>query len=1502
MTSEKYRLEAVRCELLKVLPTGPDGFEGLMQAVLTEVTGVPFRLSAAGSQRGRDGAAAYPQDGISFECKRYRGKIQRASVLSKLTEFSREPDAELWILCATVPVAEQLARDVREVGRQVGVSTYVLDWSGELPPLAVALSLARGVLSDSLPDESIAALEALGNVGHFKGHAARLRDALSEPTVGVAAAATANQSWLMERFSNARLAKRAFGARLAPFDPSLINPYPRVEFVNRVRAFLTADLLEENVLWITGDEGAGKSWLVPLAWKELDRKPLIVVLGPEEFAEDRPAEDLLVAALVAQTGDPDRVRAGERWRRKFDRWRRGPATSVPRFVVVVDGLNQRPDIVWVRRLEQMEEELDSLSGRLIAIVRSAYFRDRIRPGLGYDPVELSVPEWSESERNAILAQYGVVVPDDGADGRHVLILSALQNPRLLGIAVELLGNRQVESLDELGVSRLLLEHMRLGERDAFGRYTFDEYEQRLRKRAEEVVQRLAAGTVDDLALFEDVESIAGGRFFVTVRDAPGRYTLGDSVLPLALGFCVVDRLRFAHRNRCDPWAALDEVIDPIASLDQTANIVEAALAISVTAEDAGAVVPPLVAAFAGLQNPPRSLVPAFRRWARAWPKAFLDAAKRLLLEGGHHPNVDWIEDALCAARADQDGWSAISAAVSDWLGCYSRPVGESGSEAQVTGDGKVWFDWARISAREESLLGGMTEVSGRVEALSRFGLRLIAGGGLTPFAKGLVQTVFANTLEQDALSVGRDVEQLVGLNRVDWRETREALRREQSVLQGDDTSRAGRWALVRLLRATGDPEDASSADRLVRQLSDWDGGEAWRLVEQYCASDPCDPSSSKPENVAEAVKYYDKLDMGRLRPDMGQTQEDHLFGMLRPAMARFEPARAAERHRDFGRQVSAREGHALRFGLFGLEPHNSILGRELALKLLTASRQNGSCGRTGEGQDDDDRWIVSEYGRLLTFPYLSAQEQLQLLPDFDDKRGPLLRLVGLAKPVNQAELERCFEEACKAKRGGAICALLAFCRQQRVTVSERLREGLSSLMESPEEIVRSTALGVVEYIDDTKLVSRFAASDWTSADLKGTFHSDFFGSLVVIRAAEEGLIPWQEALTRVSARTYGVAVDLGGSQVAGMVAELIHESIRSALQLDVEAGSRWVEVDVPSQDRGTPNLARVCERPIQEVSVGTYFGVPEDSAKRRARDREFFDAFTRRLRKWRAEIVMYPPSLQAFEEIVRSSEHAADQWVDWFRAASDQQVSLLRGVALSLAHAVRESSPDKTAALLRRVKDIHSMVRHTCSPTGVGLDAFVSWSAADTEDVVRLCFERLDDAGNDHEIAFEVLAALAADRDVLLSRFVDERWNSSEPEGMARALMVLGFSRPQVRRQWDLDAMQRDHGLVGEAWKAAKYAWDRDQWARHWFGEMCAARRPLEFWRYSVLFRKIVDARFKLWRPDYDTSSELMRSFEPSIGQEIDSRVKRWRSHREKKLFGGSVPAEVFRPEPRRQG
>ena len=170
-------------------------------------------------------------------------------------------------------------------------------------------------------------------------------------------------------------------------------------------------------------------------------------------------------------------------------------------------------------------------------------------------------------------------------------------------------------------------------------------------------------------------------------------------------------------------------------------------------------------------------------------------------------------------------------------------------------------------------------------------------------------------------------------------------------------------------------------------------------------------------------------------------------------------------------------------------------------------------------------------------------------------------------------------------------------------------------------------------------------------------------------------------------------------------------------------------------------------------------------------------------------------------------------------------------------------------------------------------------------------------ARNDHELATEVLAALSSRGEAVLNEFIRERLDRGEPEGTARALLVAGFSNQHDHIR-DVLASYRDaKGFIGEAYKAAKYAHDRDGWARYWFEEMCKADGPTEFWRYSVLFTKIVDGRFTIWSSEYERRGEPMALFAPSIDEEVNRRMEKWRKHREKTLFGAKKPPDVFLPE-----
>jgi len=144
--------------------------------------------------------------------------------------------------------------------------------------------------------------------------------------------------------------------------------------------------------------------------------------------------------------------------------------------------------------------------------------------------------------------------------------------------------------------------------------------------------------------------------------------------------------------------------------------------------------------------------------------------------------------------------------------------------------------------------------------------------------------------------------------------------------------------------------------------------------------------------------------------------------------------------------------------------------------------------------------------------------------------------------------------------------------------------------------------------------------------------------------------------------------------------------------------------------------------------------------------------------------------------------------------------------------------------------------------SGVSLEAICIWESADGGALDELRAQRLDRAANDHQLAQEVLAALMAGEAAFLEQYARKNLERPEPAANARALMVIGFGMESTTSEALLDRYADAKGLIGNAAKAARFAYDRNRWARHWFEKMCATNSPEEFWAFSILFLKIVDA------------------------------------------------------------
>ena len=363
---------------------------------------------------------------------------------------------------------------------------------------------------------------------------------------------------------------------------------------------------------------------------------------------------------------------------------------------------------------------------------------------------------------------------------------------------------------------------------------------------------------------------------------------------------------------------------------------------------------------------------------------------------------------------------------------------------------------------------------------------------------------------------------LVRLNRADWRETRIALLQEADVFRQEDTSRTGKWSLVTILRSTGAPEDAEQARILTEDLtSEKYRPYSWRLVEEYCATDPCDPTSERPDNMNRTVQNYRNIDVSKIRLGRDSGIEDHFFSMARAGVARFEKQIAAEKHKELAQHVITRKGSARQYGLFELLVHNALLTKEIGLALV-ASLQ-------GEGDGDDDHsendpWYIHQYTLVIAFPFLNDSEQIEVLLSLSPEERILCDLMDVAKPPMETVFDGRLETALRDGNQHAQFLLLAFANAASTQFSIGSVRQVTHLARSESERVQAEAFGIIARLGDADGLAEVVRSGWRAADCNHA-HASWHGSDILAQAAVRGLINYEDALDRMAPVYYGQAVE-----------------------------------------------------------------------------------------------------------------------------------------------------------------------------------------------------------------------------------------------------------------------------------------------------------------------------------------------------------------------------------------
>lgn len=1526
-------LENLRMALTALKPSGHDGFEGLLATIFGAVTARPFRLAGSGSQHGKDGSTVGATKGIAFEAKLYTASINKNEVLSKLTEIiAAQPAHDLWILGATIEIKTQILDPLSKTADRNGINLLILDWSptAPLPELAVACALAPNetaafltcyVADQTLVAPVVKALEAVASHANFARSAAALRATLFNPGIGVSVAADANRNWLMDVFIDERAARREFGQPLAPLAQNALPTVERGDLVQQMQDTAFGPPVDSIVV-LLGDEGCGKSWIFAQSWLDAKNPPLALIITATDVPDGLASgdeRDFLVRQIIHQTGGRVDQQGIARWQSVLEGWEGDTQSSRPNLVVLVDGLNQRPGYAWPQWLDRMAWYLARVGGRLVISVRNGFFFNRVRDSLTTPQHVLRINAWTENELKAILEAEKI-----DASNLKPRVIALLRNPRVLGIAFDLLREGSIRTFDELSVERLLFEHIRKSARFQQAPEEPLIFTKRLAEHAQEILTRvptngtgswldfesadLGAGSKHKLT--QDLLAVSGSRFFDPVPDDPYFYRLTDDGLDLALGFAILDTIARARRTGADVDETLGVMLEPIAALDRTAEAVFAALMLSsVDGRSGDATTRALIAAFLRLQNIDERDYRPFEAIVRSCPEAAMSALAELSASSRHTEHADWLTAALREARRDPASWDVMSACVGQWLRTYSLDptirIFRNDAEAVEQYDAKVAERTQALRQKMDGLSPGEVAFVARAMhrddqlangSLARKAFGLLAGMPLAPFAESLVARAFSQAINSDFHAPYNELIHLVRFNPVDWAQTRDSLLKHAAPLFESDASDTGRWALVHILRSTGTIEDSARCDILVEALTrDRPTFANWRLIETYCDTDPCDPDSGQPSTIEDTARKYRALDPTTIRAHLSMSGDDHFLRDAGLGLARFDPETSIAVHRQVLDSVSQTISHLDVHRIFNVREDAPLITADIRERFLALARKKSGPHRGGDESTRDD-WLIAQHALLLAFPHMSGDEQLDALVSLPRFGPPLLDLADVLKPASPHALEAALDRCAQVNDDDFRMTILMVARYSGSPLTERSANTLRTLALDEKSAVRALAIGTLAETNDRVFLSSFAEGRWdaNALDPSEAHFERWDGARALAKSVSLELVDAMDALDRVAPEHYHMLALSNEGRVGSAIADRVDAALARAVDVDPPPLGPTIEQDSADPRKGFDSPLRSLAEPAENLGPEEFFKRMSENENdfddRQQRGWAAFEAFEGSLTRLSAGQILQDTPIATLDACIAQRPDLARAWARTCIGLSDHRIRNIYNFGLRLAEALSHREPELSAALFEHLRSHRGFLRIVSGPASLGLESLSVWRAADHSAIGSLRRARLDCALTDNEIAQEVLAATVGSKDAFLDLYVREMLDTDRPVDVARALMVCGFSLSTDSRDGIIAAHSGLPGSIGEAARRARYAYDRNVWARHWYDRMRDADTPEEFWRFAVLFLKLVDGRYQHWNVPQPGIGSPMERFAPGLWHGIKRRIKSWQDKRAKTLFGEKAP------------
>lgn len=1551
----KKALSCLKNALTSLRPDGPDGFEGLLAICLGELIGKTFRLAGAGTQNGIDGDSFEDGCHVTFEAKLYTGKIKPNEVKGKILDIiSYNEQPNVWVLGATIEIKPQISDVVKTACDKNSIHFLKLDWPSNInvPPLSAICVFSNksvlGFLKSNTKDKTLNilqidnALKQIKKDQYFQLEVDRILSFLSEPTLGLPLAYDKNQEWFNSIISNEAESRLEFGQNLAVkqsdnvmrsnITKSIIEKFVISNNLNLPKTDNNEDKEKANdIITILGNEGNGKSWLFINSWIKFNNtNTLLLLFSANDFLNFKSSEDLIIRQLIKQTKDNFTEFKERRWGNVLKNWQKqhdliNQNKSLPNLMVYIDGLNEYPNSQWGNWVESINNFLFKVNGILVISSRKDYFDNNLFPKNSKLPFNrVLVPEWTIIELTEILESKDICI-----EKLNQKVVNALRNPRLLTIALNLFSNKEILSFNELNTSRLLFEHLKVHLIKNSKVETIDELKSHLSKVAKEILERFKSNN-DDLSfdsLSEDenplknnLTNIFEGRYIEYLPDDSTLYRLKNDGLILALALLVVSNLKKSIRNKDNLSNSLTKIIEPIASLDLTAEVVLTAIQISsIDDKTPDEITFELIHEFLmKIQNLNDNWYEIFVFVTRNKPKLLLDMLYRISTSKLHYKNSYILVAALCDVRSDVDCWPIMMKEINLWLSHYSlKPsmrMSQNKKEADIESlkeseNKKLENKINSMSEPETSFKNEFMLQNDEINTatLVRNIFQLLSGMPLAPHVEYLIAWKFGQSINPVMFSLYDEFMHLIQFNDCDWLETRSKFLDVISFLNETTTSESGKWALASILWALATEKDSLKAYKITKELTkDRDNIPGFRLKEKYCNTDPCDPYSSKPTNLFQTIDKLKELETGKLQQSFNISSDDHFFRDVKAAFSRFEPQLIVNKYQTIFANLLNLEGRSFYSRCHSLQQNNTLitsdLNNKLILKAQLLSEELLLIDGNKENVVDEDSNPVStslQYIIQLILPNLNGSSQLKFLMSLKTQGsgGPLLSQFDLYKTAKKHELEKAFIKEVKSNNENKIITLLLFSRHSNTDFTIKTVFIIQNLITHNNKSIKREVMNLAsKYPTNFKnIIEVVASSDWNANLLNPSNdrREIFFGSRILILAEKYGYISINEIFERLPPNYMGyIASKLTKNQIKRL-ASLLDSTINTLISKNNI--KQLHEIDNENNEhRNRPPLLDSTKARKDEKSIEIFAEHKKEDQSKPTSTWNDFNIYLETLSNNVKFLILDGLDIKTIDICMSITPDLVSNWVDAILAMEPQYLHNVRNVGFCIAERLSKKDPNQSAMLFKHLVLASSTVNQVYGIAKISQKSWSIWSCKDHHKINEFICSYLSLLTNDLELFTDVLTANIFEKIKLIERFVNDLIYTKNPVSIARAITICGLGIDSAHSTNILNKYKNTKGLIGKATKAAIYAYERNQWAEHWYQKMDMAKSKEDFWRFSVLFLKVVDARFEVWRFKYTPQTEFISTYWPNLEDAYKKRIGKYSKFREQNLFGQKKPNEYF--------